>query len=138
MYIAVSVRPKQEFSLSDETEYSAAKNHRIFGLAEYSALLFPFGRKSLIYFILTATLVEFGQNLTIFGVCLPGFKHYYMLTNNLADDQNTFRIFGEYDNSSLGFLNFFINFFYFFLKGTILTSGFGGPCRIFGFGRIFG
>jgi hypothetical protein len=26
-----SVRPKQEFSLSAETEYSAAKNHQIFG-----------------------------------------------------------------------------------------------------------
>jgi hypothetical protein len=33
-------------------------------------------------------------------------------------------------------------FFDFFLekikKDTILTFGFGGPCRIFGFGRIFG
>jgi hypothetical protein len=31
-----SVRPKQEFSLSAETECSAAKNHRIFGIFLYS------------------------------------------------------------------------------------------------------
>jgi hypothetical protein len=55
------------------TEYSVS--------VEYSALLLPFGRKSLIYFMHTAKLVEFRQNLTIYGVCLPGFKHYYMLTN---------------------------------------------------------
>jgi hypothetical protein len=29
--MGISVRPKQEFSLSAETEYSAANNHRIFG-----------------------------------------------------------------------------------------------------------
>jgi hypothetical protein len=77
-----SFRPKQEFQPSAETEYSIAKNHRIFGFGRtfgtfsYSR---PKGNDKL------HTNSKICQNLTTslkFDVCLPRFNHYYMLTNN--------------------------------------------------------
>jgi hypothetical protein len=78
---ASSVRPKQEFSLSAETEYSAAKFHRIFGFGRIFGTFTYFWPK---VNDLLHTHSNIGQIQTKFdnGVRLPGFKHYYMLTNN--------------------------------------------------------
>jgi hypothetical protein len=73
--------PKQEFSLSAETEYSAAKIHRIFGFGRIFGTFTYFGPK---VNDLLHTHSKIGQIQTKFdnGVRLPGFKHYHMLTNN--------------------------------------------------------
>jgi hypothetical protein len=71
-----SVQPKQEFSLSAETKYSAAKNHRF---------IFTFGRKSMILCVKKYpqhTHSKISQTRTKFDHCvrLPRFKHKYLLT----------------------------------------------------------
>jgi hypothetical protein len=79
--IQISVRPKQDFSLSAETEYSAAKNHRIFGFVRIFGTFIYFRPK--VYDLLD-THTQIGQipPKLEYGVPLPGFKHDNMLTNN--------------------------------------------------------
>jgi hypothetical protein len=77
-------RQKPNIRQLKTTEYSIS--------AEYSPLLPTFGRKSLIYCIHTATLVEFRQNLTMVSV----FPYLSIITcwQTINSDQNTFRISG--------------------------------------------
>jgi hypothetical protein len=74
-----SVRPKQEFSLSAETEYSAAKIHRIFGFGRIFGVNTKFRPK---VNDLLHTHSKIGKIRTKFdyGVRLPRFKHKYILT----------------------------------------------------------
>jgi hypothetical protein len=79
--VVTSVRPKQEFSLSAETEHSAAKKHRIFGFGRIFGTFTYFRPK---VNDLLDTHSKIGQIPPKFeyGVPLPGHKHDYMLTNN--------------------------------------------------------
>jgi hypothetical protein len=69
----VSVRPKKEFSISAETEYSAAKNHRIFGFGRIFGTVSYFRPK---INDLLDTQSKIGEIPTKFeyGVPLPGFN----------------------------------------------------------------
>jgi hypothetical protein len=96
-------RPKPNIRQLKTSEYSVS--------AEYLALFPTFDRKSLIYCIHTAKLVEFGQNLTRVSVFPYLLLH---VDKTINSDQNTFRISGEYDNSSLVvFLKTFFEEFFF-------------------------
>jgi hypothetical protein len=68
-----SVRPKQEFSLSAETEYSAAKNHRIFGFGRIFGT-FTFFRPKVNDLLDTQSKIGEIPTKFEYGVPLPGFN----------------------------------------------------------------
>jgi hypothetical protein len=79
--LPTSVRPKQELSLSAETEYSAAKIHRIFGFGQIFGT-FTFFRPKVNDLLHKHSKIDQIRTKFDYGVRLPGSKHYYMLTNN--------------------------------------------------------
>jgi hypothetical protein len=80
-YTKSSVRLKQEFSLSAETEYSAAKNHQIFGFGRIFST-FTYFRPKVTDLRQTLSKICWIRTKFDFGVCPNVFKHYYMLKNN--------------------------------------------------------
>jgi hypothetical protein len=119
--IVFSDRPKPLFSFSAKIEYSAAKLHRMFGFGRTFST-FSYFRPKVNDFLYTNTKI--GQIRT----------HIHIA--NLTVSKTRLR--------SLRNTNFFLELLpvlYFFLNcfknDIILTFGFGGPCRIFGFGRNY-
>jgi hypothetical protein len=90
----VSDRPKQEFSLSSETEYSAAKNHQIFGFGRIYGTFIYFRPK---VNDLLHTRSKICQIRTTFdyGVPLPGFKHFHINDKQLTVTKTLLRSLGN-------------------------------------------
>jgi hypothetical protein len=112
-----SVRPKQEFSHSAETEYSAAENHRIFGFGRIFGTFPNFWPK-------VSNLYHISRLRNKF------LGHYYWHLTRLAGLSGIWLHILNRTECWMVFLTIFLEFFVKkSLKYTIFTFGFGCPCE---------